>query len=61
MQVTLSGRDIDKGLSVRTSGVQINAIPSSEAEGSVSHLELVEFPHTGADWFLVFAPQISTA
>ncbi|XP_056892251.1 phosphoinositide 3-kinase regulatory subunit 6 isoform X2 [Takifugu flavidus] len=31
-KVTLSGRDVDKGLSVRTSGVQINAIPSSEAE-----------------------------
>ncbi|XP_044046290.1 phosphoinositide 3-kinase regulatory subunit 6 isoform X2 [Siniperca chuatsi] len=31
-KVTLSGRDIDKGISVRTSGAQINAIPSDEAE-----------------------------
>ncbi|XP_051240160.1 phosphoinositide 3-kinase regulatory subunit 6 isoform X2 [Dicentrarchus labrax] len=31
-KVTLSGRDIDKGISVRTSGAQINAIPSNEAE-----------------------------
>uniref|UniRef100_UPI0037E8933A phosphoinositide 3-kinase regulatory subunit 6 isoform X2 n=1 Tax=Semicossyphus pulcher TaxID=241346 RepID=UPI0037E8933A len=31
-RVTLSGRDVDKGLSVRTSGAQINAIPSNEAE-----------------------------
>ncbi|KAA8594988.1 hypothetical protein FQN60_012123 [Etheostoma spectabile] len=31
-KVTLSGRDIDKGISVRTTGAQINAIPSSEAE-----------------------------
>ncbi|XP_022620681.1 phosphoinositide 3-kinase regulatory subunit 6 [Seriola dumerili] len=31
-KVTLSGRDIDKGISFRTSGCQINAIPSSEAE-----------------------------
>lgn len=31
-KVTLSGRDIDKGISVRTSGAQISAIPSSEAE-----------------------------
>lgn len=34
-QVTLRGTDIDKGVSCRTSGVQINAIPTSEAEGSV--------------------------
>ncbi|XP_073334376.1 phosphoinositide 3-kinase regulatory subunit 6 [Pagrus major] len=31
-KVTLSGRDIDRGISVRTSGAQINAIPSSETE-----------------------------
>ncbi|XP_041821026.1 phosphoinositide 3-kinase regulatory subunit 6 [Chelmon rostratus] len=31
-RVTLSGRDIDKGISVRTSGAQINAVPSNEAE-----------------------------
>ncbi|XP_038569707.1 phosphoinositide 3-kinase regulatory subunit 6 [Micropterus salmoides] len=31
-KVTLSGRDIDKGISVRTSGAQINAIPTNEAE-----------------------------
>ncbi|XP_034713320.1 phosphoinositide 3-kinase regulatory subunit 6 isoform X3 [Etheostoma cragini] len=31
-KVTLSGRDIDKGISVRTTGAQINAIPSNEAE-----------------------------
>ncbi|XP_068448546.1 phosphoinositide 3-kinase regulatory subunit 6 [Clinocottus analis] len=31
-KVTLSGRDVDKGMSVRTSGVQITAIPSNEAE-----------------------------
>ncbi|XP_040000762.1 phosphoinositide 3-kinase regulatory subunit 6 isoform X2 [Xiphias gladius] len=31
-KVTLSGRDTDKGISVRTSGAQINAIPFSEAE-----------------------------
>ncbi|XP_054460663.1 phosphoinositide 3-kinase regulatory subunit 6 isoform X2 [Anoplopoma fimbria] len=31
-KVTLSGRDVDKGMSVRTSGAQINAIPSNEAE-----------------------------
>ncbi|XP_028262925.1 phosphoinositide 3-kinase regulatory subunit 6 [Parambassis ranga] len=31
-KVTLSGRDIDKGVSVRTSGAQIRAIPSSEEE-----------------------------
>lgn len=31
-KVTLSGRDIDKGISVRTSGAQISAIPSNEAE-----------------------------
>ncbi|XP_059201221.1 phosphoinositide 3-kinase regulatory subunit 6 isoform X2 [Centropristis striata] len=31
-KVTLSGRDIDKGVSVRTTGAQINAIPSNEAE-----------------------------
>lgn len=35
VQVTLSGRDIDKGVSVRMSGAQISAIPSNEAEGSV--------------------------
>lgn len=61
VQVTLSGRDIDKGMSLRTSGAQINAIPSSQAEGSVSHLKLVAFAHAGADGFLVFAAQISTA
>lgn len=33
-QVTLSGRDIDVGLSVRTSGGVISAIPYNEAEGS---------------------------
>lgn len=38
VQVTLSGRDIDKGISVRMSGAQINAIPSSEAEGPVLSL-----------------------
>ncbi|KAK1885624.1 Phosphoinositide 3-kinase regulatory subunit 6 [Dissostichus eleginoides] len=31
-KVTLSGRDVDKGISVRTSGTQISAIPSNEAE-----------------------------
>ncbi|XP_024914173.1 phosphoinositide 3-kinase regulatory subunit 6 isoform X2 [Cynoglossus semilaevis] len=31
-KVTLRGTDIDKGVSCRTSGVQINAIPTSEAE-----------------------------
>lgn len=31
-KVTLSGRDIDKGISVRTTGAQISAIPSSKAE-----------------------------
>ncbi|XP_029951064.1 phosphoinositide 3-kinase regulatory subunit 6 [Salarias fasciatus] len=31
-RVTLSGRDTDRGLSVRTTGLQIDAIPSSEAE-----------------------------
>ncbi|KAI3353071.1 hypothetical protein L3Q82_019636 [Scortum barcoo] len=31
-KVTLSGRDIDKGISVRMSGAQISAIPSNEAE-----------------------------
>ncbi|KAM4594294.1 phosphoinositide 3-kinase regulatory subunit 6 [Fundulus diaphanus] len=31
-KMTLSGRDVDVGISVRTSGVQINAIPSNEAE-----------------------------
>lgn len=61
VQVTLSGRDIDKGMSVRTAGAQIDAIPSSEAEGSVSRLKCVVFTHTSADWSLVFASQISTA
>ncbi|XP_008276711.1 phosphoinositide 3-kinase regulatory subunit 6 [Stegastes partitus] len=31
-KVTLSGRDIDKGISVRMTGAQISAIPSSKAE-----------------------------
>ncbi|XP_034402041.1 phosphoinositide 3-kinase regulatory subunit 6 isoform X2 [Cyclopterus lumpus] len=31
-KVTLSGRDFDKGMSVRMSGAQISAIPSNEAE-----------------------------
>ncbi|KAL6110211.1 pik3r6 [Pungitius sinensis] len=31
-KVTLSGRDVDKGISVRTSGAQITAIPCNEAE-----------------------------
>ncbi|XP_041837987.1 phosphoinositide 3-kinase regulatory subunit 6 [Melanotaenia boesemani] len=31
-KATLSGRDVEKGISVRTSGAQISAIPSSEAE-----------------------------
>ncbi|KAE8299981.1 Phosphoinositide 3-kinase regulatory subunit 6 [Larimichthys crocea] len=31
-KVTLSGRDVDKGISVRTSGAQINAVPSTQAE-----------------------------
>ncbi|XP_028423562.1 phosphoinositide 3-kinase regulatory subunit 6 isoform X3 [Perca flavescens] len=31
-KVTLSGRDVDKGISVRTTGAQINAIPSNKAE-----------------------------
>ncbi|XP_029290634.1 LOW QUALITY PROTEIN: phosphoinositide 3-kinase regulatory subunit 6 [Cottoperca gobio] len=31
-KVTLSGRDVDKGISVRTSGAQINAIPANETE-----------------------------
>nr|XP_046266394.1 phosphoinositide 3-kinase regulatory subunit 6 [Scatophagus argus]XP_046266401.1 phosphoinositide 3-kinase regulatory subunit 6 [Scatophagus argus]XP_046266410.1 phosphoinositide 3-kinase regulatory subunit 6 [Scatophagus argus] len=31
-RVTLSGRDTEKGISVRTSGAQIDAIPSNEAE-----------------------------
>lgn len=41
VQVTLSGRDVDKGISVRTSGAQINAIPSNKAEGSVLSLKQV--------------------
>lgn len=45
VQVTLSGRDVDKGMSVRTSGAQINAIPSNEAEGSVLSLKQLVF-HT---------------
>lgn len=32
--MTLSGRDIDEGISVRMTGAQINAIPSNEAEGA---------------------------
>ncbi|KAK2816859.1 hypothetical protein Q5P01_025050 [Channa striata] len=44
-KVTLSGRDVDKGLSVRTSGAQINAIPSNEAEDlNCLTLTLNEFP-----------------
>ncbi|XP_041642353.1 phosphoinositide 3-kinase regulatory subunit 6 isoform X2 [Cheilinus undulatus] len=44
-RVILSGRDIDKGLSVRTSGAQINAIPSNEAEDmNCLTLTLNEFP-----------------
>lgn len=35
VQVTLSGRDVDVGISVRTSGAVIDAIPCNEAEGSV--------------------------
>lgn len=35
VQVTLSGRDTDNGLSVKMIGAQIYAIPSSEAEGTV--------------------------
>lgn len=31
-KVTLSGRDVDKGISVRMSGAQISAIPSNETE-----------------------------
>uniref|UniRef100_A0A3B3TQH9 Phosphoinositide-3-kinase regulatory subunit 6 n=1 Tax=Poecilia latipinna TaxID=48699 RepID=A0A3B3TQH9_9TELE len=31
-KMTLSGRDVDVGISARTTGAQINAIPSSEAE-----------------------------
>ncbi|KAM3864735.1 phosphoinositide 3-kinase regulatory subunit 6 [Diretmus argenteus] len=31
-KVTLSGRDVDRGISVRTSGIQISAIPSNETE-----------------------------
>ncbi|KAK9540005.1 hypothetical protein VZT92_002481 [Zoarces viviparus] len=31
-KVTLSGRDVDRGMSVRTTGAQITAIPSNEAE-----------------------------
>ncbi|XP_029367869.1 phosphoinositide 3-kinase regulatory subunit 6 isoform X2 [Echeneis naucrates] len=31
-KVTLSGRDVEKGISLRMSGAQINAIPLSEAE-----------------------------
>lgn len=31
-KVTLSGRDIDEGISVRMTGARINAIPSNEAE-----------------------------
>ncbi|KAM6940492.1 phosphoinositide 3-kinase regulatory subunit 6 [Xenentodon cancila] len=31
-KVTLSGRDVERGLSVRTSGAQIHVIPSNEAE-----------------------------
>ncbi|XP_045073136.1 phosphoinositide 3-kinase regulatory subunit 6-like [Coregonus clupeaformis] len=31
-KVSLSGRDVDKGMSVRTSGAQISAIPSNETE-----------------------------
>uniref|UniRef100_A0A4W6FQX7 Phosphoinositide-3-kinase regulatory subunit 6 n=1 Tax=Lates calcarifer TaxID=8187 RepID=A0A4W6FQX7_LATCA len=44
-KVTLSGRDIDKGISVRMSGAQINAIPSSEAEDlNCLTLTLNEYP-----------------
>ncbi|GAA6229729.1 phosphoinositide 3-kinase regulatory subunit 6-like [Lates japonicus] len=44
-RVTLSGRDIDKGISVRMSGAQINAIPSSEAEDlNCLTLTLNEYP-----------------
>lgn len=44
-KVTLSGRDVDKGISVRTSGAQINAIPSNEAEDlNCLTLTLNEFP-----------------
>ncbi|XP_026159237.1 phosphoinositide 3-kinase regulatory subunit 6 [Mastacembelus armatus] len=44
-KVTFSGRDTDKGFSVRTSGAQINAIPSCEAEDlNCLTLTLNEFP-----------------
>nr|XP_020466647.1 phosphoinositide 3-kinase regulatory subunit 6-like isoform X2 [Monopterus albus] len=43
--VTLSGRDTDKGISLRTSGAQISAIPSTEAEDlNCLTLTLNEFP-----------------
>lgn len=35
VQVILSGRNVVREISVRTSGIQINAIPSNEAQGSV--------------------------
>ncbi|KAM8773611.1 phosphoinositide 3-kinase regulatory subunit 6 isoform 1-T3 [Acanthopagrus schlegelii] len=44
-KVTLSGRDIDKGISVRTSGAQISAIPSNETEDlNCLTLTLNEYP-----------------
>ena len=39
-KVTLSGRDVDKGISVRTSGAQISGIPSSQAEGLIFEFSL---------------------
>lgn len=53
VQVTLSGRDVDKGISVRTSGVQINAVPCSEAEGSVS-IYLKWFIYLFVNLFIIY-------
>lgn len=58
-KVTLSGRDTDKGISVRTSGAQINAIPSNEAEDlNCLTLTLNELPTKSK--YNVIEPKIRT-
>lgn len=62
VQVTLSGRDVDKGMSVRTSGAQITAITCNEAEGSAFNTQCIcvhAHIHIFQDYFsLPFVSQI---
>lgn len=58
VQVTLSGRDVERGFSVRTLGAQINAIPSNQAEGGARAHETLCISFTKPSPLTVFSSDL---